>query len=182
VAARAVAATRVSAAARVAAGVIATEAAAAATAAAKAFSAVVGIPIIGPALAPLAAAGAFAGAMAFGIPSASGGWGEVPQDGLAMIHKKEMVLPAPIAETVRNMANNSMSNNNSSTSNSSGHTFNFNISALDGNSVKDMFTKPGGVIINSINIKQTLPEQLTVEVNFSPIYNPALTRIKSIQV
>ena len=37
-------------------------------------------------------------------------------------------------------------------------------------------------IINSINIQQTLPEQLTVEVNFSPVYNPALTRIKSIQV
>lgn len=123
--------------------------AAAAVAAAKAYSAMAGIPFVGPAVGAAAAAATFAGVMAFGIPSASGGWGEVPNDGLAMIHKKEMVLPANLAEGVRNMINNSNMNTNSS--NTSNHTYNFNISAVDGNSVKDMFMKHGGVIVNSLN-------------------------------
>lgn len=37
-------------------------------------------------------------------------------------------------------------------------------------------------IINSINIKQTSPTNLEIEVNFSPVYNPALRTIKSIRV
>ena len=80
--------------------------------------------------------------MAFGLPSAAGGWGEVPQDGIAMIHKKEMVLPAPLAEKVRNMTDGGSGG---------GNTYHFNISALDGNSVKDMFMKHGGAIVSSMN-------------------------------
>lgn len=127
------------------AGAITKRAANATTAAGGAWDAVVGIPIIGPALAPVAAAAAFAGVMAFGLPSAAGGWDNVPQDGLAMIHKNEMVLPSSLADKVRGMADSG------SSSESSGHTFHFNISALDGNSVKEMFMKNGGIIVDSIN-------------------------------
>jgi hypothetical protein len=69
-------------------------------AAAGAYNATVGIPFVGPFLAPAAAAVAFAGVMAF----AEGGWDRVPSDQVAMIHKNEMVLPAHIAEPVRQMA------------------------------------------------------------------------------
>jgi phage baseplate assembly protein W len=37
-------------------------------------------------------------------------------------------------------------------------------------------------IINSINIKQTLPDTLQVEVNFSPVYDPALIVIRSMRI
>src|SRR5262249_7168139 len=77
-------------------------------AAANAYNAVVGIPIVGPVLAPPAAAAAFAGVEAFGaLVSAAGGWGIVPQDQLALVHKNEMVLPAALADRVRDMTSGS---------------------------------------------------------------------------
>jgi len=67
------------------------------SAAASAWNATVGIPFIGPVLAPIAAAASFTGVMAF----AEGGWDRVPSDQVAMIHKNEMVLPANIANPLR---------------------------------------------------------------------------------
>jgi hypothetical protein len=78
---------------------------AAATGAAKAYQAIVGIPYVGPILAPIAASVAFVGIEAFGsrLGSAAGGWGQVPHDQIASIHKDEMVLPADIAGPMRAM-------------------------------------------------------------------------------
>jgi phage-related minor tail protein len=79
---------------------------AAATAGAKAYQAVVGIPIVGPILAPIAAGVAFAGVEAFGsdVSSAAGGWDRVPYDDApALLHRNEMVLSAPLADRVRGM-------------------------------------------------------------------------------
>jgi len=61
------------------------------------------IPIIGPELAPEAAASTYAALEAFaGLASAEGGWSEVPEDGvITELHKKEMVLPASIADPLR---------------------------------------------------------------------------------
>ena len=75
-------------------------------AAAAAFASIAAIPVVGPALAPLAAAGALAAVIGIGshLASAEGGWDRVPSDQVALIHKNEMVLPAPLAESVRNMA------------------------------------------------------------------------------
>ncbi len=76
----------------------------AAVAAAGAYAALAAIPVIGPIIAPLAAAAALIGVLALGksLFSAEGGWGEVPADGMqATLHKKEMVLPAAIAEPLR---------------------------------------------------------------------------------
>lgn len=71
-------------------------------AAAGAYNAVVGIPFIGPALAPAAAAVAYAGVMAFDVISARGGMGDVPYDDMpALLHKNEMVLPSGIAGPLR---------------------------------------------------------------------------------
>ena len=72
------------------------------SAAAGAYKAMAGIPYVGPVLAPIAAAAAFAGVMAF---SAKGGMGDVPYDDAPfLLHKNEMVLPADIATSVRAMA------------------------------------------------------------------------------
>jgi len=74
----------------------------AATSAAGAFSSTVVIPFIGPVAAPVAAAAALAAVLGFGaLISAEGGMGEVPGNQLAMVHKKEMILPAWIAQPMR---------------------------------------------------------------------------------
>lgn len=73
-------------------------------AAAGAYAAVAGIPYVGPFLAPVAAAAAFVGVMAFDVFSASGGMdvgaGVNP---ITQLHEKEMVLPAGLSDRVRNM-------------------------------------------------------------------------------
>jgi hypothetical protein len=71
-------------------------------AAAGAYAAVAEIPIVGPILAPVAAAVAFAGVEAF---SAAGGMDQVPYDNAPfMLHKNETVLPAEIAQRYRDAA------------------------------------------------------------------------------
>lgn len=67
----------------------------AAKAASGAYSALAGIPIIGPVLAPIGAAAAFAGVLAFGeLASLDTGTNLVPSDMLAQIHQGERVIPA----------------------------------------------------------------------------------------
>lgn len=70
---------------------------------AAAYQAVVGIPVVGPFLAPAAAAVAYAGTMAFA--SAEGGY-DIPAgvNPMTQLHQREMVLPAPLADAVRRMA------------------------------------------------------------------------------
>lgn len=72
-------------------------------AASGAFSAVAGIPYVGPILAPVAAATAFAAVMAFDVFSARGGF-DIPAglNPMTQLHEREMVLPASIAEPLRN--------------------------------------------------------------------------------
>jgi hypothetical protein len=70
---------------------------------AAAYQAVVGIPYVGPFLAPAAAAVAYAGTMAFA--SAEGGY-DIPAgvNPMTQLHEREMVLPQEQADAVRNMA------------------------------------------------------------------------------
>lgn len=73
-------------------------------AAAGAFSAMAGIPYVGPFLAVAAGAAALAAVMGFAgkISSAEGGWERVPYDGaMTELHKDEMVLPSHIASPLR---------------------------------------------------------------------------------
>ena len=78
------------------------------TAAAGAYAALAAIPYVGPFLAPVAAAALLAAVIGLGsrVASAAGGWGTVPSDQLAQLHKDEMVLPAPLATGVRGMIEN----------------------------------------------------------------------------
>ena len=75
----------------------------AATAAANTYSSVSQIPYVGWILAPAAAAAAFAAVIAFGgkLPSSAGGLWNVPSDTMAFIHKQETILPAHIAQPMR---------------------------------------------------------------------------------
>lgn len=85
----------------------------AAQAAAGAFNAVVGIPIVGPALAPVAAAAAFVGVMAFGAVSAENGAVLPNRDIVGFLHPQEMVLPKPISVGLQNLiASGGLSNAN----------------------------------------------------------------------
>ncbi len=82
--------------------------AAAAAAAGNAYNAMVGVPYIGPVLGPAAAAVAYAGVMAFGADvSAEGGY-DIPGgvNPVVQAHPREMILPAPVADTVRNAMGN----------------------------------------------------------------------------
>lgn len=121
-------------------GAIMKRAADAVGAAGGAYRAMAGIPYIGPVLGAVAAAGAFAGVMAFGLPSAEGGWDNVPNDGVAMIHKKEMVLPAPLAERVRNMTDNGVG----------GANYNITIQAVDSKSFGDMIKRNPNFIVDAL--------------------------------
>lgn len=74
----------------------------AAKAAAGAYSAVAGIPYVGPFLAPAAAGVAYAAVMAYdSLASLDVGAWNVPQDMVAQIHKNEMVVPATFAQGMR---------------------------------------------------------------------------------
>lgn len=71
---------------------------------ANVYNAIAGIPYVGPFLAPVmaAAAGATIIGLVGRVASAEGGWDRVPFDGaMTELHKDEMVLPKPIADTVR---------------------------------------------------------------------------------
>jgi hypothetical protein len=71
-------------------------------AAAGAYKAVVGIPYVGPFLAPAAAAVAYAGVLAF--ESAEGGY-DIPAgvNPLVQTHQREMILPQEHADTIRSL-------------------------------------------------------------------------------
>lgn len=71
-------------------------------AAAGAYKAVVGIPYIGPFLAPAAAAVAYAGVLAF--ESAEGGY-DIPSgvNPVVQTHQREMILPEEHADTIRSL-------------------------------------------------------------------------------
>lgn len=75
----------------------------AAVAAANAFAATAAIPVIGPELAPAAAASALAEVMSF-MAFASAQQGAIlPNDMMILAHQNEMILPAPISRAVQNM-------------------------------------------------------------------------------
>jgi tape measure domain-containing protein len=74
------------------------------SAAAGAYDAMVGIPYVGPIIAPIAAAVAFVGVSAFGmmLGSAKGGEWQVGKDGSPYIlHENESVLPSGVADNFR---------------------------------------------------------------------------------
>lgn len=111
-------------------------------AAAAAWKAVAQIPIVGPVLAPIAAAVAFAGVEAF---SAEGGMDFVPADNtLALLHQREMVLPANIADSIRGITNGASQGGAGASGAGGGDVhihYSPNIQAVDAQGVQDVLTK-----------------------------------------
>lgn len=109
----------------------------AAAGASAAYQAVVGIPYVGPFLAPAAAAVAYAGILAFGsnVASAAGGY-DIPGgvNPITQLHQNEMVLPAKYANVIRGMAGGSGGG-------AGGNTY---ISAVDARSLQRVLTRGGG--------------------------------------
>ncbi len=77
--------------------------------AASVYSALAGIPYVGPFLAPVAAIAATAVVLGFigRIASSEGGEYKVGEDRLNFVHKNETILPAPFAEGLRRMIDSS---------------------------------------------------------------------------
>ena len=117
------------------------------------WKAMVGIPVIGPILAPIAAATAFAGVMAF---SAEGGMGNVPYDDAPfLLHKNEMVLPADLASRVRAMTGGSggaggFDMPNPANGNGGDTHHHWNVNALDGHSVKRVLMDNRGAVADAM--------------------------------
>ncbi len=92
------------------------------SAAAATWKATAAIPIIGPGLAPIAAAGAFAGVMA--LASFDVGTAYVPHDGVAMIHKGESILPPPQTQALMDgLGNGGKAKSTTINNNFGGNTF-----------------------------------------------------------
>jgi hypothetical protein len=77
----------------------------AAEAGAAAYAATAAIPFVGPALAPGAAAASYAGAMSFQASVAAAKGFDIPAgvNPVTQLHQREMVLPADLADAVRDM-------------------------------------------------------------------------------
>lgn len=94
----------------------------AAVAGSAAYASTAAIPIVGPGLAPGAAAIAYSSTMAFignlAIPSGAGGIWDV-DGGLTMLHEREMVLPAWAAQPLRSMLGAAANSNTATAANDS---------------------------------------------------------------
>jgi hypothetical protein len=113
------------------------------TAAKGAYASASQVPYIGWIIAPVAAAAAFAGVEAFG--SAEGGFDIPPGvNPMTQLHAKELVLPAHLAEGVRNMTAQGGQSGGGST------TVHNNISAWDGRSVMDTLTNNSRTIAGAV--------------------------------
>lgn len=114
-----------------------------ATGAAQAFAGVTAFlaPYMGPA-APAVAAGVSAAVIAEGanVMSAAGGY-DIPAgvNPLTQLHQNEMVLPAPLAENVRNM------------SSQAGQGLTVHIHAMDALSFKGFLDRNGSFLVDSFN-------------------------------
>lgn len=111
-------------------------------AAAGAFSSVVKIPIVGPILAPAAAAAAFAATVAYSakdgydVPNLAGPGVDGRGGQLGVVHPREMVLPAELADIVRNGG--------------MGGGIAVHISAMDGQSVKRVLMDNKGSLAEAL--------------------------------
>jgi hypothetical protein len=108
---------------------------AAAVYAVNAMGSVAAIPFYGWAMAPAVGAQAYGAGLAMaGLASAAGGWDRVPADQVAQIHKNEMILPAPLAEGIRqNLGDGSRSGG--------GSVVHHHWNVLDGQDVKRVLTR-----------------------------------------
>lgn len=106
-------------------------------------------PVMGPAAAGPAAAGeATVLSVATGLASFAGGSWSLPHDMIAQVHQGEMIVPAGPAATFRSMME---SNSGFAGTVHVHHATNFNVSAMDSQSVRQFFKDHGRTIMHTIN-------------------------------
>ena len=105
-------------------------------AAGGAYDAIVGIPYVGPFLAPIAAGVAYAGVMAFGAQASAEGGYDIPAsvNPIVQTHAREMILPAKHADVIRNLADSNASG--AGGGGIAASSVNLHIQAWDGHDVK----------------------------------------------
>lgn len=121
----------------------------AAVAAAGAYAATAAIPMVGPELAPAAAAEAYAGAMSWmsGLAAFADGAWNIPSTMLATLHADEMVLPAPIASSIRaNVPNFAAGMSGAGGAGGGPISVTLQVNALDGPSVARLLNDQRGTI------------------------------------
>lgn len=113
-------------------------------AAASVYSAIAGIPYVGPFLAPAMAIAAGVAVLGFAknISSAEGGWWQVPGNTMTQIHKDEMVMPAPLAQGVRDKVLGKGEGGGTGGA--------VTINAVDAKSVQRLFLEQGPSLMRSI--------------------------------
>jgi hypothetical protein len=114
-----------------------------ASAAAGAASSAAAIPYVGWAIAIGAAVAVLAAVLSFksGIGSAAGGWDIGLENPMAQLHKKEMVLPAHLAERVRNMTEPGGGGGGVT------HVHNWTVQTIDAKSFEGALKQHDGVIV-----------------------------------
>lgn len=117
------------------------------TAAAAVYADVAEIPVVGWILAPIAAAAAFAGVMAF--DSFDKGTDYVPHDMLAQIHKGEMIVPERHAAQIRSGISGADSFSGGGLGGGDSH-MHFHVSAMDSKDVSKFFNKHGKEMANTM--------------------------------
>jgi hypothetical protein len=117
-------------------------------AASATYKSIAAIPIVGPFLAPPAAAAAFAASAAFGnsISSAAGGY-DIPAgiNPLTQLHAREMVLPAKYADIIRELATQGQGQGAASQAAPVIH-----VHAVDAHSVRRLFNDHGSELVAAL--------------------------------
>lgn len=117
--------------------------------AANVYAATSGIPIIGPVLAPVAAAAAFTAVMAFGGGIGSAEQGAVlPQDMMILAHRNEMILPPALSQGFQAMIHGGTSPGGQA---APAHiTYAPQVSGIDGPSIKRVLEQHATVVADNM--------------------------------
>ena len=125
----------------------------AAEGAAAAMASTAAIPIIGPELAPEAGAAMYAGIMAYDVAASAEGGFDIPSgvNPLTQLHSREMVLPAPLADTVRDAMTNHSGAGSSGEGGETHHHYNFNVHSMDSSDVGKFFNKHAPRLVRALH-------------------------------
>lgn len=128
--------------------------AAAAVAAANTFASISAIPVVGPAMAPEAAAAAMAAVNAFRVSASAAGGYDIPSgvNPITQLHAQEMVLPPHIANPLRAALGSpgGQSAFGAAAAQAAGGDTHVHIHANDADSVKAMFERNGAHMVSVI--------------------------------
>jgi hypothetical protein len=125
----------------------------AAVAATAAMASVAAIPFVGWAMAPAVGAQTYAMAMGFASMAAAEKGFDIPAgvNPITQLHQKEMVLPSPLADGVRDMIAKAGGVDQPAATVQGGDTYHVTIQATDARSFQRLLHENGHVIVQAVN-------------------------------